>query len=51
MKPISQKESERIRNGFVKAIEDKKAFVKHFSNGGSVEDFKPKDKRRVVRPI
>ena len=51
MKTINKKQSEKIREGFLKAIEDKKAFMNHFTNGGSVEDFKPKERRNVVRPI
>jgi len=42
---------EKLRSGFRKALQEKKDFMEHFAKGGSVEDFKPKEKRTVVRPI
>jgi hypothetical protein len=47
----NKQQIDKIRSGFLKALKEKKDFIKHFANGGSVEDFKPKEKRTVVRPI
>ena len=48
---VNIRQIEKIRNGLLKAIEDKKSFVQHFAKGGNVEDFKPEVKRTVVRPV
>jgi hypothetical protein len=50
MKPTSEQIA-KIKDGLVKAIKEKQAFVKHFANGGNVEDFKPQENRNVVRPL
>jgi hypothetical protein len=37
-----KKDSSKIREGLQKSIDGKKHFVEHFKNGGTVENFKPK---------
>ena len=48
---LTTQQIEKIKTGLLKAIKEKQAFVKHFANGGKVEDFKSQENRNVVRPI
>ncbi|TKC10758.1 hypothetical protein FA048_11340 [Pedobacter polaris] len=50
MKPTTEQIA-KMKAGFMKAVKEKQAFVKHFANGGKVEDFKPQENRTVVRPL
>lgn len=50
MKPTPEQIA-KIKAGLMKAIKEKEAFVKHFANGGKVEDFKSQANRNVVRPV
>ena len=50
MKPTTEQIA-KMKAGLLKAVNEKQAFVKHFANGGKVEDFKPEENRTVVRPI
>lgn len=50
MKPTT-KQIAKMKACLTKAVKDKQAFVKHFANGGKVEDFKPQENRTVVRPV
>jgi hypothetical protein len=50
MKPTAEQIA-KMKEGLMKAVKEKQAFVKHFANGGKVEDFKPQENRSVVRPI
>ena len=47
---ITIKQIEKMKNSLIKAIKEQKVFIEHFSNGGKVEDFKPQETRKVVRP-
>ena len=50
MKPTTEQIA-KMKAGLMKAVTEKQAFVKHFANGGKVEDFKPQENRTVVRPV
>ena len=50
MKPTAEQIA-KMKDGFMKAVKEKQAFVKHFANGGKVEDYKPQENQKVVRPI
>jgi hypothetical protein len=49
MKPTS-KQIEKIKEGLLKASNEKQAFVAHFKEGGKVEDLKIQESRTIVRP-
>ena len=48
---LSTEQIAKMKAGLMKAVKEKQAFVRHFSNGGKVEDFKPQEIRSVVRPV
>lgn len=48
---ITTEQIDKMIDNFMKAIKEKNAFIEHFENGGKVDDFKPKEDRKIVTPV